>query len=205
MEFLLFNFLLLLIICSALLVIFSENSVYAVLFLILTFFNVILLLLLLGAEFLAFLFLIVYVGAIAVLFLFVIMMLNIKTTNLFYVNQLLIYYLPLSIVSLFLFIDTFLNFCLFFDILNTLNLHLKYINWFNELNGISNTKVLGNILYTNYCFLFIIASLILLVAMVGVIILTVHQKTICLLQKQNINLQIVQNSKNLIKFIYLRN
>ena len=72
-----------LILISAILVILSENAVYSVLFLILTFSNTILLLLLIGAEFFAFLLLIVYVGAIAVLFLFVVMMLNLKKTSFF--------------------------------------------------------------------------------------------------------------------------
>ena len=89
---------------SALMVIFSENAVYSVLFLILTFCNIIFLLVLMGAEFISFLLLIVYVGAIAVLFLFVVMMLNIKTEKkeftLFY-----IYYTPLLFVILFFLFD----------------------------------------------------------------------------------------------------
>lgn len=59
-------------------VVFSRNTVHAVLFLILAFFNAAALFILLGAEFLAMMLVIVYVGAVAVLFLFVVMMLNIK-------------------------------------------------------------------------------------------------------------------------------
>lgn len=61
-------------------VVFSRNTVHAVLFLIFTFFNAAGLFILLGAEFLAMMLVIVYVGAVAVLFLFVVMMLNIKPT-----------------------------------------------------------------------------------------------------------------------------
>lgn len=36
----------------------------------------------------------------------------------------------------------------------------------------SNIETLGRVLYTNYCYLFIIASFILLVALIGAIVLT---------------------------------
>ena len=54
---------------SSLLVVFLQNSVYSVVYLVLTFLASIIILLLLECEFFAFLFLIIYVGAIAVLFL----------------------------------------------------------------------------------------------------------------------------------------
>ena len=37
---------------------------------------------------------------------------------------------------------------------------------------VSNIEVLGRVLYTNYCYLFILASFILLVALIGAIVLT---------------------------------
>nr|YP_010620012.1 NADH dehydrogenase subunit 6 [Symphyocladiella dendroidea]WAX04025.1 NADH dehydrogenase subunit 6 [Symphyocladiella dendroidea] len=189
---------------SALLVIFSENSVYSVLFLILTFFNVILLLLFLGAEFLAFLLLIVYVGAIAVLFLFVVMMLNIKSPPRI-LNYFLLYYIPLLFIFIVYLIDFYLNFFSFFDILKNLLIHEYFINWIFQLSGITNIESIGNVLFTNYSFLFIIAGFILLVAMIGVIVLTLHQKTLFLLKKQHINYQNIRESKKILKFILLRN
>jgi NADH:ubiquinone oxidoreductase subunit 6 (subunit J) len=127
MENLLFLIIYLFIFISALLVIISENAVYSVLFLILTFCNTIFMLLLMGAEFISFLLLIVYVGAIAVLFLFVVMMLNIKKLNK-NLNFFLVYYLPLIfIISLFL-IDYFYNFCFIFDILKNIKINLQFIN-----------------------------------------------------------------------------
>nr|YP_010620081.1 NADH dehydrogenase subunit 6 [Pterosiphonia complanata]WAX04094.1 NADH dehydrogenase subunit 6 [Pterosiphonia complanata] len=188
---------------SALLVIFSENSVYSVLFLILTFFNVVLLLLFLGAEFLAFLLLIVYIGAIAVLFLFVVMMINIKTTS-SSINHFLLYYIPLSSIILLFLTDFFWSFFETFDVLKNLTLQLHFVNWIAQLSEISNIESIGNVLYTNYAFLFIIASFILLVAMIGVIVLTIHQKTLFLLKKQSINYQNVRESKKIIKFIQFR-
>lgn len=203
-EIFLFNIFYFFIIISALFVIFSENAVYSVLFLILTFCNVIFLLLLIGAEFFAFLLLIVYVGAIAVLFLFVVMMLNIKKISYSKFNTYFVYYIPiLLIVALFL-IDYFLHFVHFFDVLKILNQKLIWINWLEEINFITNIRSIGDILYTNYCFLFIVASFVLLVSMIGVIVLTIHQKTILLLKKQNINFQLTRNSKIAIKFIEIR-
>lgn len=63
---------------TAILAIFSKNTIYSILYLILVFCNASGLLFLLNVDYLAFVFLIVYVGAIAVLFLFVVMMLNVK-------------------------------------------------------------------------------------------------------------------------------
>nr|YP_010620058.1 NADH dehydrogenase subunit 6 [Rhodomelopsis africana]WAX04071.1 NADH dehydrogenase subunit 6 [Rhodomelopsis africana] len=189
---------------SALLVISSENSVYSVLFLILTFFNVVFLLLFLGAEFLAFLLLIVYIGAVAVLFLFVVMMINIKMIpNI--KNSFLLYYLPLATISIIFLVDFFWSFFIFFDSLKELDLQLQFINWILQLSGTSNIESIGTVLYTNYSFLFIIASFILLIAMIGVIVLTIHQKTLFLLKKQNINYQNTRKSKQIIKFIQIRN
>lgn len=65
-------------ILSAVLVIFSKNPVYSVLYLIVTFFAIAGHYILLNAQFLAIVHVIVYAGAIMVLFLFVIMMLNLN-------------------------------------------------------------------------------------------------------------------------------
>ena len=63
-------------------IIFSQNSIYSVLFLVLSFVSSSSILFLLECEFISLIFIIIYVGAIAVLFLFVVMMLDIKTINL---------------------------------------------------------------------------------------------------------------------------
>ncbi|HET6991720.1 MAG TPA: NADH-quinone oxidoreductase subunit J [Bacteroidia bacterium] len=65
-------------ILSAVLVIFSKNPIYSVLYLIITFFAIAGHYILLNAQFLAVVHVIVYAGAIMVLFLFVIMMLNLN-------------------------------------------------------------------------------------------------------------------------------
>lgn len=68
-------------ILSALMVVFSRNPVYSVLYLIVTFFAIAGHYVLLNAQFLAAVHVIVYAGAIMVLFLYVIMMLNLNKYN----------------------------------------------------------------------------------------------------------------------------
>lgn len=75
----LFWFLTVMALGSALMVITSKNPVYSVLFLIATFFAISGHYILLNAQFLAIVNLIVYAGAIMVLFLFVIMLMNLNT------------------------------------------------------------------------------------------------------------------------------
>ena len=74
----LFYFLSFVAVLSALMVVFSKNPVYSVLYLIITFFAIAGHYVLMKAEFLAVVHVIVYAGAIMVLFLYVIMLLNLN-------------------------------------------------------------------------------------------------------------------------------
>ncbi|MFZ6014090.1 MAG: NADH-quinone oxidoreductase subunit J [Bacteroidota bacterium] len=73
-----FYFVSFLAVMSALMVVFSRNPIYSVLYLVITFFCVACHYLLLNAQFLAAVHIIVYAGAIMVLFLYVIMLLNLN-------------------------------------------------------------------------------------------------------------------------------
>ena len=73
-----FYFLSFVAVLSALMVVFSKNPVYSVLYLIITFFCIAGHYLLLNAQFIAVVHVIVYAGAIMVLFLYVIMLLNLN-------------------------------------------------------------------------------------------------------------------------------
>ena len=193
--FYLFSFLTL---TSAFMVIGSRNPIHSVIFLILVFCNAAGLLVLLQVEFLAMIFLIVYVGAIAVLFLFVVMMLNIKIIEL---NENLIRYLPIgSIIGLIFLLELFL--ILDKDLIPLFNLNiannLKLILWSLKVQYITNIEVLGSLLYTYYFYLFIVASLILLVAMIGAIVLTLTKETKA--KRQDIFSQVSRNIKT-IKYI----
>ena len=166
---LLHTFLTFLLIISGLFVFLSYNPVHSVLFLILTFCNASGILFLFKAEFLALIFIIIYVGAIAVLFLFVVMMLNVKaftTFNLFHLPFVLLGVVIL-LVQIFLVIDkSFFG----LDSINEINL----FNFTNSLDTLNNIDVLGQGLYNYFLICFLLAGLILLVAMIGAIVLTLN-------------------------------
>lgn len=177
---------------SGIMVIQARNPVHSVLFLILVFFNSAGLLLLLGLDFFALIFLVVYVGAIAVLFLFVIMMLNIKLAE---INEKRLRYLPIGGVlgflfglEIFLIVDNDLIPLLpneeIFASLQSLPLQTPFdkytssaswLEWSQLPSTSSNIEAIGMYIYTYYFFFFLEASLILLVAMIGAIVLTMSK------------------------------
>ena len=196
-DFILFYIFASFIFVSALMVVTLSNAVHSVLFLIIVFCNVASLLLILGAEFFSFMFLIVYVGAIAVLFLFVVMMLNVKVSPIKISSFSII---PIGTIVFLVLINLLLNNNTFF-ILSELK-NLIYISWFNENHYLTNVEIIGRFLYTKFSLLFFFCGLILLVAMVGVIVLTMHQRPT--VKKQEINIQLLRNYKGVVKFIELR-
>jgi len=158
-------------VAAGVMVVAARNPVHSVLFLILAFFSTAGLFVLIGAEFLAMILVIVYVGAVAVLFLFVVMMLNIDFAEM---RSGFVRYLPIgALVGLILLAE----------------LVLVAASWALTTSGavapmapikggvaLSNTRALGDILYTRYLFAFQGAGLILLVAMIGAIVLTLRHR-----------------------------
>ena len=149
---------------SGLMVVVSRNPVYSVLFLILAFFNAAGLFVLIGAEFLAMLLVVVYVGAVAVLFLFVVMMLDINFSEMRAGFQ---KYLPLGLI---------VGGILVFELVAAMYGDVFKGATLPEAMDISNTRALGNVIYTKYMYLFQVAGLILLVAMIGAISLTMRKR-----------------------------
>ena len=168
------------------LVVSARNPMHSILFLVLVFCNSAGLLLLLETEFLAMLFLIVYVGAIAILFLFVVMMLNVRITEL---KESILRYIPIGgliLIILFIEVLSIINGDLvpFFSASN-LNLgnqtfllqpELNFIIWANNINPVTNIEAIGELLFTYYFYAFLMASMILLVAMIGAILLTMRKQ-----------------------------
>ena len=149
---------------AGLMVISSRNPVHSVLFLILAFFNSAGLFVLLGAEFLAMLLVVVYVGAVAVLFLFVVMMLDINFAELREGFQ---RYMPLGLG---------VGGILLTEILFVFFNREEMPENMKLVSEVSNTRALGRVLYTDYIYLFQVAGLILLVAMIGAITLTLRRR-----------------------------
>ena len=158
-------------IASAVMVIAARNPVHSVLFLILAFFNAAGLFLLLGAEFLAMILFVVYVGAVAVLFLFVVMMLDIDFVK---IREGFLQYLPVgALVGIILLAELMIVLGAWVISPEIAAAPSAPIPPESEA---SNIAALGALLYTRYVFFFQMAGMVLLVAMIGAIVLTLHHK-----------------------------
>jgi NADH-quinone oxidoreductase subunit J len=158
-------------VASGFMVIAARNPVHSVLFLILAFVSSAGLFVLMGAEFLAMILVVVYVGAVAVLFLFVVMMLDVDFAEL---RQGFLNYLPIGIVIGIAFLVELLLVVAVWAI----GTHVPEAITapIPPPENISNTEALGLVLYTRYIYYFQAAGLVLLVAMIGAIVLTLHHK-----------------------------
>lgn len=184
---------------SGLIVITAKNPMHSVLALVVAFTNVSALILaspLLSVEFLALLFIIVYVGAIAILFLFVIMMLNIKLVE---IKDNATRYVPMGFVIGLIFL---------FEIYLILSEGMSspsvdsipsYIDWANWYQSSPNIIQIAQFLYTEGYIWFIVASLILLVAMIAAILLTLQHEDLDHVKRQDLFVQISREPKTSIK------
>jgi len=153
---------------AAVRVITVRNSVHAALFLVLAFFNSAALWMLLQAEFLAITLVLVYVGAVMVLFLFVVMMLDINLAPLR--EGLMKYWVVGAVVGLIIVVE-----------IGLVEVHSRLFaaeqhHLLQQPAGYSNTKELGQALYTVYVYPFEIAAVILLVAIIAAIALTMRKR-----------------------------
>ena len=161
-------------IVSAVMVTVSKNTVHSVFFLILDFISISCLFIMIGAEFLGMIMLIVYVGAVAVLFLFVVMMLNVAEQKGQWFSSRWDggTHIPVGLlVSLIIFFELIIvigGWKYKPELLNSLSINIS--------NEVTNTRSIGNVLYTDYILLFQISGMILLVAMIGAIVLTYRER-----------------------------
>ena len=154
---------------AAVMVITARNPVHAALFLVLAFFTSAGVWLLLEAEFLAIILVLVYVGAVMVLFLFVVMMLDI---NLAPLREGFIRYLPVGIaVAAIVVVELALVIGVSDFGLDSMPHPPAHVAEY------SNTKEMGELLYTVYVYPFELAAAILLVAIVAAIALTMRRRT----------------------------
>ena len=180
-------------VASAFMVISARNPVHAVLFLILAFVNSAGLFMLTGAEFLALLLIVVYVGAVAVLFLFVVMMLDVDFVEL---REGFLQYLPVGgLVGAIVLVELLMVVGAWVVAPGTVNGTLGEPA--PDMSVTSNIQALGNILYTKYFFFFQVAGLILLVAMIGAIVLTLHHRPN--VRRQNVSEQVARSKETAIE------
>ncbi|MCJ7815861.1 MAG: NADH-quinone oxidoreductase subunit J [Xanthomonadales bacterium] len=154
---------------AAVMVISVRNPVYAALYLVLAFFSAAAIWMLLEAEFLAIILIVVYVGAVMVLFLFVVMMLDINVAPL---KEGFMRYLPAGILVAVLMAA---------ELLAVLWSKGRFEAGAYPLPAphaadYSNTKAVGELLFTNYLLAFEVAGVILLVAIIAAVALTLRQR-----------------------------
>ena len=176
---------------AALGVIMARNPVHCALLLVLCFFNSAVIWLMLDAEFLGIVLVLVYVGAVMVLFLFVVMMLDIDTERF---RKELSGYWPLAVA-----VAGFVVFAII-NVIVVRNLGGADLKLAPALPPhYSNTRALGEVLFTQYAYPAQLAAVILLVASVAAIILTLRRRTGH--KPQNIAAQVAVRAKDRVRLV----
>ncbi|BDB54409.1 MAG: hypothetical protein RLZZ529_419 [Bacteroidota bacterium] len=150
---------------TAFLTVFSRNPIHSAIYLVICFFSVAGHYLLLNAQFLAIVHIIVYSGAIMILFLFTIMLMNLNKENEVHKPR---------ITRL----GAIVSFCLVCLILIAIFVNSKPIagDYIATGEDYQSIKVLGKILLNEYMVPFEFASILLLVAMIGTVLLSKKEK-----------------------------
>ena len=149
----------------------ARNPVHAALFLVFAFFNSAVIWLLLQAEFLAVVLVLVYVGAVMVLFLFVVMMLDINVAQL---RAGFVKAAPLGLLVAIIVIAE-IGSVVYVKSLG-LEAEIATAGGTELAVNASNTRALGDLLYTQYLYPLQLAAVILLVAIVAAIVLTMRKR-----------------------------
>jgi NADH-quinone oxidoreductase subunit J len=150
---------------TAFLTVFSRNPIHSAIYLVICFFSVAGHYLLLNAQFLAIVHIIVYSGAIMILFLFTIMLMNLNKENEVHKPR---------ITRL----GAIVSFCLVCLILIAIFINSKPIagDYIATGEDYQSIQVLGKILLNEYMVPFEFASILLLVAMIGTVLLSKKEK-----------------------------
>ena len=186
-----------LLLLTSVLVITSQNAIFSVLFLVLSFLSASSILFLLKCEFLSLIFILIYVGAIAILFLFVVMMLDLKTIQ---NKKDSLKYLPFGFIIGAVFLteillivkETFKSNPYKSDLLYNF-----YTNWYDKIDSFTEIQTLGQIIYTQYVLQFLVAGNVLLLATIAAVVLTISTKSENY-KNQVIFKQLARNNKNVL-------
>jgi NADH-quinone oxidoreductase subunit J len=149
-----------------------------------------------GAEFLGMMMLIVYVGAVAVLFLFVVMLMNVTDQKLsWFRGTKKSGHIPTGLI---------VGSVILLELIVIVG-GWQYRDTFSETQFLSfdknltNTHLIGNVMYTDYIHLFQISGIILLLAMVGAIVLVYRKKEG--IKKQSYLSQISREREDSVKLV----
>jgi NADH-quinone oxidoreductase subunit J len=178
-------------IASALGMILSRNPVHAALSLVLCFVTSAAIWLLIEAEFLAVVLVLVYVGAVMVLFLFVVMMLDINTEEM------------RGGLTRYAWFGGLIALVVVAEILSVVYAKALGVDATQGAAPLpadySNTKELGEALYTQYIYPIELAAVLLLVAIVAAITLTMRKRPG--LKVQDISAQVATQAKDRVRII----
>ena len=152
-------------IATAFLTIYSRNPIHSAIYLVICFFSIAGHYLLLNSQFLAIVHVIVYSGAIMILFLFTIMLMNLNKENEVYKPR-------------FTRLGAIVVFCLMCLVLIAILINSKPIvgEYVTTGEDYQSIKVLGKVLLNEYMVPFEFASILLLVAMIGTVLLSKKEK-----------------------------
>ena len=161
----LFCFLSVITIATAFLSIYSRNPIHSAIYLVICFFTIAGHYLLLNSQFLAIVHVIVYSGAIMILFLFTIMLMNLNKENEVYKPR-------------FTRLGAIVIFCLMCLILLAILINSKPIvgEYVTTGEDYQSIKVLGKVLLNEYMVPLEFASVLLLTAMIGTVLLSKKEK-----------------------------
>ena len=147
---------------SAIGMLLARNAVHSALLLVLNFFTLAVFYVLLDAHFLAAVQVIVYAGAIMVLFLFVIMLLGVDREDT--LEERIRFQRPIAVL-----LGAALAGLLVFAVHNTLG--GVQFRGLEDANAAGNTQAVGRTLFTKFLFPFEVASILLIVAAIGAMVL----------------------------------
>jgi NADH-quinone oxidoreductase subunit J len=147
------------------LTVFSKNPIHSAIYLVICFFSIAGHYLLLNAQFLAIVHVIVYSGAIMILFLFTIMLMNLNKEDEVHKPR-------------FTRLGAIVSFCLACIVLLLIFINSKPIVGEYDTTGedFQSIKVLGKVLLNEYMVPFEFASILLLAAMIGTVLLSKKEK-----------------------------
>lgn len=153
-------------IATAFLTIFNKNPIHSAIYLVICFFSIAGHYLLLNAQFLALVHVIVYSGAIMVLFLFTVMLMNLNKEDEVHKPRItrwaaVIFFCLMCLILIAIFV-------------NSKPIVGPYITTGDDYQSI---KVLGQVLLNEYMVPFEFASVLLLTAMIGAVLLSKKEKT----------------------------
>ena len=187
-ELFMFYFFAAVVIFAAAGVVTARNPVHAAMFLVLTFFTCAGIWLLLEAEFLAITLVLVYVGAVMVLFLFVVMMLDVNVEPL---REGFVKYLPVgALVGVIMLVE------MVFLLTQKYFIADQYpVPGRAAADQLSNTEMLGELLYSEYLFQFEVAAIILLVAIVAAIALTMRRRPDTKYQTPSVQIDVAKSDR----------